>query len=150
MEGMPVKLTSSDLNMLSQIEKLPNTTLQGEVRELVADNYFIRNGYTPLNGKCGSNCFDGVYLKDGKIYISEVKPLNTDGTIKLSPKNDATNLAAQMPDKWIADAIGALRRSGSPESIRTAHAISVAMDSCKLVKVISGINQDGMTVVKLR
>ncbi|MCR8961061.1 hemagglutinin repeat-containing protein [Variovorax sp. S2] len=150
MEGMPVKLTSSDLNMLSQIEKLPNTTLQGDVRELVADNYFIRNGYTPLNGKCGSNCFDGVYLKDGKVYVSEVKPLNADGTIKLSPQNTTTNLKPQMSDDWITDTVKTLRDSKIPASIRTADAIEAARKSGNLVKIVSGVNQNGMTIVKLR
>jgi filamentous hemagglutinin len=150
MEGASVKLASSDLNMLSQIEKLPNTTLQGDLRELVADNYFIRNGYTPLNGKCGSNCFDGVYLKDGKIYVSEVKPLNADGTIKLSPKNPATGLEPQMSDQWITDTVKTLRDSKIPASMRTADAIDAARQSGTLVKVVSGINQNGMTIVKLK
>ncbi|MET3496345.1 hypothetical protein ABIC90_003406 [Variovorax boronicumulans] len=150
MEGASVKLTSADLNMLSQIEKLPNTTLQGDLRELVADNYFIRNGYTPLGGKCGSNCFDGVYLKDGKVYISEIKPLNADGTIKLSPENKATNLKAQMSDDWIVDAVQKLKSSGDPIAVRTADAILTAKENGKLVKVVSGINQSGMTIVKLK
>jgi filamentous hemagglutinin len=150
MEGAAVKLTSSDLNMLSQIEKLPNTTLQGDLREFVADNYFLRNGYSSLNGKCGSNCFDGVYLKDGKVYLNEVKPLNADGTIKLSPENPQTGLGAQMSEKWIDDAVNKLKLSGDPSAVRAADAIIAAKRNGTLVKVVSGINGSGMTVVKLK
>ncbi|WP_431112267.1 hemagglutinin repeat-containing protein [Variovorax paradoxus] len=149
MEGMPVKLTSSDLNMLSQIEKLPNTTLQGDVRELVADNYFIRNGYTPLNGKCGSNCFDGVYLKDGKVYINEVKPLNANGTISLNG-SAGTGLPTQMTDQWVDDAIFRLRQTRDASSIKTADMIEVAKNNGKMVKIVSGVNQNSMTLIKVK
>jgi filamentous hemagglutinin len=150
MEGMSPTLTASDLSVLSKIDGLANTTLQGDAREFVADNYFMRNGYTPLNGKCGSNCFDGVYMKDGKVYINEVKPLNADGTIKLSPENKATNLPAQMSDAWIDTAVNRLVGSGDPSALKAANAILAAKENGTLVKVISGINKNGMTLVKIK
>ena len=76
---------------------MATTGIQGEAREFVAQNYFMRNGYTPLEGKCGSgNCFDGVYLKDGKVYVVEVKPLNANGSIKLS--GPSGHMDAQFSD----------------------------------------------------
>lgn len=48
---------------------------------LIPNNYFERNGFTALDGKCGANCFDGVYIKGDKVIINEVKPLSANGSI---------------------------------------------------------------------
>jgi len=145
-----VKLTASEVNVSQQINSLPNTTLQGAAREYVSESYFIRNGYTPLDGKCGSNCFDGVYVKNGNVYIVEVKPLNADGSIKLNGADKSTGLQTQMTDGWIADTVKTLKDSENPASVRTADAIIAAQKNGSLVKVVSGVNQESMVVVKLK
>ncbi|MBB1630552.1 hypothetical protein [Cupriavidus sp. UME77] len=149
-EGMSVRLTLADRSLLSQLDKLASTGLQGEAREYVANNYFVRNGFKPLEGKCGSgNCFDGVYIKGDMVYVNEVKPLGADNSIKLSGKNLATNLAPQMSDQWIAGAIKRLEGSGNADAISTAKILKYAIDNNRLTKMVTGVNKNGMTVVKI-
>jgi filamentous hemagglutinin len=124
---------------------------QGTLREIVADSYFQRNGYTALDGKCGSgNCFDGVYVKGNSVYINEVKPLNADGTIKLT--GPSGNQQTQMSDAWIQGAVKRLKE-GTPLQKATAEVIAKALDpeqGGSLVKVVTGVNSNGMTIIKLK
>jgi filamentous hemagglutinin len=145
-EGISVSLNSAERGILSQISSLANTKLQGDAREYVANNYFVRNGFTSLDGKCGVNCFDGVYLKGNTVYINEVKPLNVDGSIKLN--GPTANLATQMTDSWITSAVGRLN-SGSAEQRAVAAQIESAISNNSLVKVVTGVDSNGMIVVKL-
>jgi filamentous hemagglutinin len=147
-EALPVRLSVAEQATLRQLDSLPNTNAQGLLREYIADSYFARNGFAQLEGKCGSgNCFDGVFVKGDKVYINEVKPLNANGSIQLSGPSGAMN--TQMTDAWIASASTRLRQSGDLASIRTADVIDAAIESGKLVKVVSGVNQNGMSIVKL-
>ncbi|WP_133649778.1 hemagglutinin repeat-containing protein [Paraburkholderia flava] len=146
-EGMTVGLNATEKGMLSQIDGSMSTTLQGDVREYVANNYFVRNGFTALDGKCGVNCFDGVYVKGDTVYINEVKPLNADGSIKLNGPSDT--LPAQMNDKWVDSAVSRLR-NGDASQIATADLIQKAIDSNKLVKLVTGVNSDSATLVRLK
>jgi filamentous hemagglutinin len=153
-QGMSVRLTATEQSVLTKIDALPTTALQGEAREYVANNYFLRNGYQPLEGKCGSgNCFDGVYLKDGKVYINEVKPLNADGTVKLagpSVRADGSTLDTQLSDSWVQYSIDRLASSSSAETRRAAGIIQKALDEKTLVKLVSGVDAAGMTIVKIK
>lgn len=144
---MTLPLSSADRALLSQIDGLPNTTMQGNVREFVVNNYFARNGYTQLEGKCASNCFDGVYIKGDTVYINEIKPLNANGSIKLS--GPSGSMETQMTEEWVNSAINRLRNTGDPAAIRTADAIQAAKGNQKLVKLVTGVNGDGATIVKL-
>lgn len=144
---MTVGLNATEKGMLSQIDGSMSTTLQGDVREYVANNYFVRNGFTALDGKCGVNCFDGVYVKGDTVYINEVKPLNADGSIKLNGPSDT--LPAQMNDKWVDSAVSRLR-NGDASQIATADLIQKAIDSNKLVKLVTGVNSDSATLVRLK
>jgi filamentous hemagglutinin len=148
--GVSVRLTTTELKTIAQIDNMINTTLQGDAREYVANSYFARNGFSTLEGKCGSGCFDGVYLKGDKVYINEVKPLNANGTIKLSGPNEGTGLQTQMTNEWIDYAVSRLRESASLESRRTADIVEAAKQSGNLVKVVSGVNQNGMAIVRLQ
>lgn len=102
-------------------------------------------------GKCGSsNCFDGVYaVKGDTIYINEVKPLNVDGSIKLSSDNSAGTLGTQMSDKWIYGAVNRLK-SGTLEQQQTAAIIEKAIADNKLVRVVTGADSSSLTIVKLQ
>lgn len=146
-QGMTLSLSSADRAILSQIDNLPNTTVQGDAREFIVNNYFARNGYTPLTGKCGVNCFDGVYVKGGTVYINEVKPLNANGSIK--PNGPSESLPTQMTDDWVAGAIDRLRQKGDAAAMQTADIIQAARDNVKLVKLVAGVDSQGATVVKL-
>ncbi|WP_321818775.1 MULTISPECIES: hypothetical protein [unclassified Paraburkholderia] len=144
---MTLSLSTADRAILSQIGNLPNTTLQGDAREFVVNNYFARNGYTQLDGKCGVNCFDGVYVKGDTVYINEVKPLNSNGAIKLNGPSDS--LPTQMTDDWVSGAIERLRQTGDAAAMQTADAIQAAKDNGKLVKLVTGVDSQGATVVRL-
>ncbi len=147
MESMPVKLNSAEQGVLSKLDQLPTTDLQGQAREYVANNYFVRNGFTPLDGKCGVNCFDGVYIKGDTVYINEVKPLNANGAIQLN--GPSGSLPTQMTDGWIDSAVTRLS-NGDASQRATADLIQKAIDSGKLVKVVTGVNSNGATLVKLK
>ncbi len=128
---------------------MPNTQAQGALREYVADNFYLRNGFTKLDGKCGSNCFDGVYVKDGQIFINEVKPLNADGTIKLS-SNSGSSIGVQMDEIWIRSRADVLS-NGTPSQKATANLIFKALDQggSGVTRVVTGVNSNGITIVKL-
>lgn len=147
-EALPVRLSAVEQATLRQLDSLPNANAQGLLREYIADSYFARNGFTQLEGKCGSgNCFDGVFIKGDKVYVNEVKPLNSTGSIKLS--GPSGNMQTQMTDIWIESAVSRLELSGTPEALRTVAVIRDAMRRDALVKVVTGVNQNSMVVVKL-
>ncbi|CAN0645080.1 hypothetical protein BCEP27_40237 [Burkholderia cepacia] len=149
MESMPVKLNTAEQGVLSQLDQLPSKDLQGQAREYVANNYFVRNGFTPLDGKCGANCFDGVYIKGDTVYVNEVKPLNKSGSINLNPENPATGLPTQQTDNWVEYAIKRLKDTEDPQFVNTATVIEQAMKKEKLVKLVSGVDSNGMVIVKI-
>nr|WP_275761232.1 hemagglutinin repeat-containing protein [Ralstonia pseudosolanacearum] len=147
-EGLSLPVSAADRALLSQIDNLPSTALQGDLREYVANNYFVRNGFTPMEGKCGSgNCFDGVYVKGNSVYINEVKPLNANGSIQLS--GPSGNLPTQMTDAWVDNAINRLANSGNPDAVRTAEILFKAKKDGTLVKIVTGVDGKGITAVKL-
>ena len=148
-ESMALRLLPSEQAVLAQIGKLPNTTLQGDLREYVTNSYFMRNGFTSFEGKCGTNCFDGVYVKGDLVYINEVKPLNANGSIKLTGANSGTKLDAQMTDEWISGAIKRLNDSGDETLMQTAALLTKAKNSGRLVKMVTGVGDDGAVVIKL-
>jgi filamentous hemagglutinin len=113
------------------------------------DSYFQRNGYQALDGKCGAQCFDGVCVKDGKVYISEVKPMGADGSIQLNGPSSTTNLPAQMTDGWIRNRAQYLKDFGSPEQVRTGNLVLQALDQKNIVRVVTGVNSSGATMVKV-
>lgn len=107
----------------------------------------MRQGFTKLEGKCGSsNCFDGVYVKGDTVYINEVKPLNADGSIKLS--GPSGNMQTQMSRQWIESGIQRLQQ-GTAEQQAVAVKIRAALDGGTLTKVVTGVDSKGMVVVKL-
>lgn len=147
-EALPVRLSAVEQATLRQLDSLPNTNAQGLLREYIADSYFARNGFTQLEGKCGSgNCFDGVYVKGDKVYINEVKPLNANGSIKLS--GPSGSMDTQMTDDWIKSAIARLENGTAQQKVVAAK-IQTSFNDQTLVKVVTGVNANGMTIVKLR
>ena len=81
--GTPAGLNATEVSALSKLDSL-DSNKAGVLRETVSNSYFERNGFTALDGKCGSNCFDGVYIKGNQVIVNEVKPLSANGSIKLS------------------------------------------------------------------
>jgi filamentous hemagglutinin len=147
MEGMSLSLSAEEQGLVSTLEGVASNDASGKLRESVANSYFLRNGFTPLEGKCGANCFDGVYMKGGKIYINEVKPLNTDNSIKLA--SDSASLPTQMSDDWILHAANRLKETKDPVLQNTARIVLDAIESGNIVKVVTGVNSKGATAVKL-
>lgn len=116
------------------------------MREEIADSYFKNSGYTKLESKCGSNCFDGVYIKNGEPYIVEVKPLKERGTVKLNSANPSTGLDVQMSDGWIKSRVIALKDVGSSDASKTAELIDEAIKQGKPInKIVVGVN-DGRAI----
>lgn len=145
-----MKLSAFEQSAISAIDKQGSVQAQGTLREIVADNYFQRNGYTVLDGKCGSgNCFDGVYVKGNTVYVNEVKPLNADGTIKLS--GPTANQETQMSEVWIKGAVARLSE-GTPAQKEVAATIQKAINAGNgsFVRVVTGVDSNGMTIVKLK
>ncbi|ADJ62810.1 filamentous hemagglutinin N-terminal domain-containing protein [Herbaspirillum seropedicae] len=147
MEGYSVKLSNAEMSLLQQIDKLETTKAQGELREMVSDFYFSRNGYKSFDGKCGVNCFDGVYLKGNTVFINEVKPLSNNGSISLN--GDTPGLPTQMTDAWIRNAADRLEQTGRSDAIKTAEMIRSALSDGRLVKVVTAVDSKSITLIKL-
>jgi hypothetical protein len=145
--GTPAGLNAAERNTLSNLDSL-SSNAAGAVRETVSNSYFERNGFKAMDGKCGSNCFDGVYIKGDQVIVNEVKPLNADGSIKLSPA--AGTLPTQGTIQWVEDRAWALIATKDPVKMEAGYAILNAKNSGNLTTVISGVNQNGMVVVKVK
>lgn len=148
-QASQVAFSAAEQALMAQIDQLPNTTLQGNLREYLVNNFFARNGLTSLEGKCGSNCFDHIFTDGNRVYIVETKPLAGNGSIKLSTGNQTTNLPAQMSDSWIDSALSRLRESGDPTAVATANIVAAARSSGTLTKLVIGVDANGLTIVKL-
>lgn len=128
----------------------------GKLREDIAKTYFDTKDYTALDGSCGSNCFDGVFInnKTGELIIVEVKPLTSSG-IKLSPANGP--LPAQMTDQWIVNAAGRIEKlaeSGSSSAQLTINKLNQFKDPVtglyNVQKVVIGVNSQAVKLITLR
>ena len=135
------------MNTLNNLNSL-SSNAAGAVRESVSNSYFERNGFKAMDGKCGSNCFDGVYIKGDQVIVNEVKPLNADGSIKLSPA--AGTLPTQGTIQWVISRAEALIKTEDPAKVATGNLIKDAIKSGNLTTVISGINSNGMVIVKVK
>lgn len=122
----------------------------GVLREDIADSYFKNSGYTKLESKCGSNCFDGVYTKNGEIYIVEVKPLSRNAINLSSNKNSPNDIGVQMSDKWIKSRVLALSDTGNIEAIKTAKLIDKAVkQGTPINKIVVGVNDSRAITLNL-
>jgi filamentous hemagglutinin len=146
--GTPAALDSAAMTKLNTLDSL-SPGAAGTVREAVADSYFQSNGFKAFDGKCGSNCFDGVYVKGDQVIVNEVKPLNADGSIKLNPAAD-TGLPTQGTIQWVEDRAKELLKSDDPSKVQVGKLVLEAKDSGKLTTTISGINSNGMVIVKVK
>ena len=148
-EGMAASLNAVERNQLSTLGTLSSTAEQGAVREQVTNSYLARNGFTQLEGKCGSNnCFDGVFVKGDTVYLVETKPLQANGSIRLD--NSTGNV--QLDNFWISDAAGRLANTNDPIKQQTAALIQKGLDpnsNIKIVKIVSGVNENGITFVRM-
>jgi filamentous hemagglutinin len=148
-EGMVATLNATERSQLSKLGTLSDTGAQGAVREKVTNEYFARNGFTQLEGKCGSNnCFDGVFVKGNTVYVVETKPLQVNGAIKL----DNSTGYVQLDKDWIEYSAQRLVDTGDPVKQQTAALILQAQNSLNgktLVKIVAGVNENGVTLVKL-
>ena len=146
--GTPAGLVPDELSLLKQMDSMTSSQA-GVVREVVADSYFQRNGFTAMDGKCGAgNCFDGVYVKGDRVIVNEVKPLNADGSIKLSSATGG--LPTQGTIQWVESRANQLLKSGDPGKIETGKMILQASRSGSLTTVVSGVNGNGMVIVKVK
>ena len=148
------KIIDPPKEVLSKQKQLLNNAdnnKSGILREEVADSYFKSSGYIKLESKCGSNCFDGVYTKNGEIYIVEVKPLKERGSVKLSDNKISVNdIGVQMSDKWIISRAEALIKTNNPDAIKTAELITKAINQGKPInKIVVGINESRAITLNL-
>lgn len=122
----------------------------GVLREEIADSYFKNSGYTKLESKCGSNCFDGVYMKNGELYVVEVKPLSRNAINLSSNKNSPNDIGVQMTDKWIDSRITALKESNNVDSMKTATILQKArLDKKPINKIVVGVNDSRAITLNL-
>ncbi len=147
--GTPAGLTSAEMNTLSNLDSM-SSGAAGAARETVSNSYFERNGFKALDGKCGAgNCFDGVYIRGDQVIVNEVKPLNADGSIKLSPAQPS-GLPTQGTIEWVLDRATYLKESSDPVLKRTGQSILDAHRNGNLTTLISGVNSNGMVIVKVK
>ena len=136
------------MSQLSKLDSLSKTAA-GTVRETVANSYFESNGFKVLDGKCGVNCFDGVYTKGNQVIVNEVKPLNANGSIELNP-SQPSGLPTQGTIQWVKDRAQALIDTKDPIKMETGYKILNAEKSGNLTTVVSGVNGNGMVIVKVK
>ncbi|MDZ7919576.1 hypothetical protein [Rhodoferax sp.] len=146
--GTSAALDTAEIGKLGTLDSL-NSTAAGTLRETVSNSYFERNGFKALDGKCGSNCFDGVYIKGDQVIVNEVKPLNADGSIQLNP-SQPSGLPTQGTTQWVLDRADFLKKSSDPVLKQTGQKILDAYDSGNLMTTITGINKNGMTIVRVK
>ena len=116
----------------------------------IADSYFKNSGYTKLESKCGSNCFDGVYMKNGELYVVEVKPLSRNAINLSSNKNSPNNIGVQMSNEWIISRTDELVKTRNPQALKTAELINKAIDTGKPVnKIVVGVNDSRAVTLNL-
>lgn len=139
------------LNKQQQLLNNTDNNKSGILREEIADSYFKNSGYTKLESKCGSNCFDGVYTKNGELYVVEVKPLKERGSVKLSDNKKSPNdIGVQMSDKWIKSRLLALSDTGNIEAIKTAKLIDQAVKQGKPInKIVVGVSEGRAVTLNL-
>jgi hypothetical protein len=126
----------------------------GTKTEGLCDDIFGTNGFVKHDAKIGSNNgFDGVYIKKDasgnvqEIIINEAKPIKTTGNIQLNAGNPATDLGAQMSDKWISDIIGKMKLQGG--NLSTLSDILNANKS-KITKTVTGVDKATKEIVVLK
>jgi filamentous hemagglutinin len=148
-EGLVATLNANERAELAKLSTLSDTAKQGALAENVTNGYMARNGFTQLEGKCGSNnCFDGVFVKGDTVYVLETKPLQANGSIKL----DNSTGFVQLDKDWIEYSASRLASTNDPAKQQTAALIQKALDpssNLKLVKIVAGVNENGVTLVKL-
>ncbi|EON12802.1 filamentous hemagglutinin [Pandoraea sp. SD6-2] len=143
-----LRLTAEDRTLLVQLDSVTSPGVQEDLREYVVNNYFVRNGYKPLEGKCGANnCFDGVYVKGDTIHLVEVKPLKSDGSVKLNGPSDG--FPTQMSQDWVENAVSRLYK-GTAKQRATADVIMSALGNGKVMKIVTGADRKGITAVKIK
>lgn len=139
------------LNKQQQLLNNKDNTQTGILREEISDSYFVNSGYTKLESKCGSNCFDGVYMKNGELYVVEVKPLKERGSVKLSDNKKSPNdIGVQMSDQWIKSRAEVLADTGNANAARTAKLINDAIEQGKPInKIVVGVNDSRAITLNL-
>lgn len=139
------------LNKQKELLSNRNNTQTGILREEIANSYFKNSGYPKLESKCGSNCFDGVYIKNGELYIVEVKPLKERGSVKLNSANQSMGLDLQMSDEWIKSRANELSsQKNNSIAQATGDKILQAIESSKPVnKIVVGVNEGRAVTINL-
>ncbi|MBI9065004.1 MAG: hypothetical protein JEZ14_23655 [Marinilabiliaceae bacterium] len=118
---------------------------KGNFGEIGADLDLNTKGYKSLQPRitnideAGHNGLDGVYQKDGQYFIVEGKYT---GSASLNPANDATGLARQMSDDWIAT------RDWSNVNLEQS-AIDELLDTGNYQRVLAKVAPDGSVSYKL-
>lgn len=133
-QGMTLPLSAADRAILSQIDNLPDTTLQGDAREFRMENVVSISSTV-------------VYVRGGTVYINEVMPLKVSGSIKLKGPSDS--LPTQMTDDWVKSAIQRLRDTGDPAAVQMEYIIAPARSGGKLVKLVAVVNNHEVAVAML-
>ncbi len=89
-------------------------------------------------------------MKNGEIYVVEVKPLKERGSVKLNSANQSTGLDVQMSDKWIVSRANELTRSNNAQAVATGRAIIKASREGKPInKIVVGVNDSRAITVNL-
>ena len=156
-QSIEATLSKANKEILATINTEISTVEQGSLRETVMNNYFIENGFKPLNGKCGANCFDGVYVKGDKVYVVESKPLKANGAVQLNPAVEPDpasgyeGLPMQMTKEWVENRAINLKGSNDIGKSYTGKLIlnTLKINPDNLVRVIVASDNNRMVLMKM-
>ncbi|HEM7378046.1 TPA: hypothetical protein U2N26_001329 [Acinetobacter nosocomialis] len=93
-----------------------------------------------------------MYMKNGELYVVEVKPLKERGSVKLSDnKNSPNNIGVQMTNEWIISRANELANSkNSPTAKATGNKILQAVEGGKPInKIVVGVNDSRAVTINL-
>lgn len=86
---------------------------------------------------------------DDQVIVNEVKPLNANGSIQLNGPT-AAGLPTQGTIQWVESRAQALIDSKDPVKVQTGYLIMKAKSAGSLTTVVSGVNSNGMVIVKVK
>ncbi|QTD65538.1 hypothetical protein J4G46_08965 [Acinetobacter towneri] len=91
-----------------------------------------------------------MYMKNGELYVVEVKPLSRNAINLSSNKNSPNNIGVQMSNEWIISRTDELVKTRNPQALKTAELINKAIDTGKPVnKIVVGVNDSRAVTLNL-
>ncbi|MDH2436136.1 hypothetical protein QCD60_26755 [Pokkaliibacter sp. MBI-7] len=119
---------------------------KGELTEALSSNLFKSKGFIELPGKYrGENGIDGLYIKDGMLYVIEAKQFSAYLSLKLDPGTEKRFV--QMTDERLRQIAVELRRTTDASKKNAATLIDNALDTGNIAKFVTAVDKNAQSLV---